>query len=598
MKKFIFLPVLALLVASCSNDTSVPSESGDTQTETTGKYLNISLMSPGGLGRADDDDDYQNGSAEENKINLIRFYFFDVNGNPSQVAKLTSTQSYLSYIDWYPIDSDITTPESSTDHVEKIANVTLGINMPAQNNGLPALVVAVINPPASLQSIQGNPNLTTLRDNVADFCTGLTNSNFVMTNSVYAVTSSDGTGVSIIDATPILEENYSDTMDEAILNTSPLKIWVERVVAKAVLSIGIEPAPATANPDMTIYPLDEPTTVGGQSVDLYLNLLGWNITATPDKSRLIKSINASWGSGNNFDWISEEIFGNDQSWNLPGFHRSFWAINPPATLFSYNYGAFNNESTAEDNIQYADALSITEGAYTYLQENAAPADDVLSSVANPTKLILPAQLVNAAGTPQSIGRWANRVYLLDNMLEAVCNSLNLYQKTTTAGTTTYTQITPTYLQIMTAQQLYGTTLPDDVAQYYCYAQLSDGPQGGESITWYNGNTDAAVALNTDQVNSYIIDRIGQILVWKEGYTYYYVDIRHLGDKEFPGFEGVVRNHIYQININSIKGLGTPVFNPDEVIYPATPEEDDQVLTAIVNILQWRIVSQDYTIEWP
>ena len=595
MKKFIFLPALALLVASCSNDSFVPAESGDTETtETANKYLNISIMSPGGIGRAVDDD-YQNGTDEENYINLIRFYFFDANGNPSQVVKQSSSQTYLSYIDWYPIDSDVTTPESSTDHVEKIANVTLGINMPAQNNGLPALVLAVINPPASVLALTGNPDLTTLRDNVADFLTDLTDSNFVMTNSVYAVTSSDATGVDIIDATPITTENYSETLDEALNNTTPLKIWVERVVAKAVLSIGIDSTTATANPEMTIYPLDTPNTVDGQSVQLYLNLLGWNITATPNKSRLIKKIDASWGSGNNFDWISDEIFDNDQPWNFPGFHRSFWAINPPATQFTYNYGAFNNNSTSEDNIQIADALSIAEGAYTYLQENAAPADNVLSSVANPTKLILPAQLVNEAGAPQSIGRWANRYYLLDNMLDAVCNSLNLYQKTTTAGTTTYTQITPTYLQIMTAQQLYGTTLPDDVAQYYCYAQLSEG---GEAITWYNGNTDTAVALNKDQINKYIIDRIGQILVWKNGYTYYYVDIRHLGEEGAPGFEGIVRNHIYLINISSIAGLGTPVFNPNEVIYPTTPEEDDQVLTAIVNILQWRIVSQDYEIVWP
>ena len=57
------------------------------------------------------------------------------------------------------------------------------------------------------------------------------------------------------------------------------------------------------------------------------------------------------------------------------------------------------------------------------------------------------------------------------------------------------------------------------------------------------------------------------------------------------FNGVVRNHIYAINVTKIAGLGTPVYNPDEIIYPETPEENEHYIAAQINILSWRVVDE-------
>ena len=77
-------------------------------------------------------------------------------------------------------------------------------------------------------------------------------------------------------------------------------------------------------------------------------------------------------------------------------------------------------------------------------------------------------------------------------------------------------------------------------------------------------------------------------------TYYYYEIKHLqGSDEI----GVVRNHIYKTTITNIAGLGTPVYNPGDVIYPEKPEDNAHYIAAEINILSWRVVKNNYNLEW-
>lgn len=79
-------------------------------------------------------------------------------------------------------------------------------------------------------------------------------------------------------------------------------------------------------------------------------------------------------------------------------------------------------------------------------------------------------------------------------------------------------------------------------------------------------------------------------------TYYYYEIIHHGTGE-TATKGVVRNHIYATKITKIAGLGTPVYDPTEIIYPEKPDENDHYIAAEINILSWRIVSNEYELEW-
>ena len=87
------------------------------------------------------------------------------------------------------------------------------------------------------------------------------------------------------------------------------------------------------------------------------------------------------------------------------------------------------------------------------------------------------------------------------------------------------------------------------------------------------------------------------MVWNTGMTYYYFDVKHLGASGSPAYYGIVRNHIYKTTVTSVTGLGTPVYDPDQIIEPEKPKYNESLIQADIRILQWRIVSQDYELEW-
>ena len=126
-----------------------------------------------------------------------------------------------------------------------------------------------------------------------------------------------------------------------------------------------------------------------------------------------------------------------------------------------------------------------------------------------------------------------------------------------------------------------------------YAVLVDD---AESNTFYLSR-DAAETADIEAVNKQLKE-LGNAKVWKDGKTYYYTDIRHLGkitqdgkgqDVPSVGAYGVVRNHSYQVVINSVTGLGTPVYNPDDVIDPEQPKDEESYLAARIKVLSWRVV---------
>lgn len=142
-------------------------------------------------------------------------------------------------------------------------------------------------------------------------------------------------------------------------------------------------------------------------------------------------------------------------------------------------------------------------------------------------------------------------------------------------------------------------LPSDSAYYL---------RSGDNVTRYSNKASAENALH--DVAS------GEITVSKGGRTYYYTTLRHLwfptssfdtsentaaNEASLPGANnigawGVVRNHLYKVTLNSIAGWGTPVYDPDKVIIPVTPLDDQSYLAAQINVLQWRVVSQTVDID--
>ena len=95
---------------------------------------------------------------------------------------------------------------------------------------------------------------------------------------------------------------------------------------------------------------------------------------------------------------------------------------------------------------------------------------------------------------------------------------------------------------------------------------------------------------TDEVAAEIA-KLEKVRWWNDGKCYFFVDVKHESNKP-----GVVRNHWYDLTINSISGLGTPVADPDEDIVPEKIEDEQYFVAAQVQILKWKMVNQSVALN--
>jgi hypothetical protein len=80
-------------------------------------------------------------------------------------------------------------------------------------------------------------------------------------------------------------------------------------------------------------------------------------------------------------------------------------------------------------------------------------------------------------------------------------------------------------------------------------------------------------------------------------TYYWTDIKHLGAQGKTAEYGVVRNHVYKVNITDITGYGTPVYDgTSDFINLEKPEDITTYVSAQINILSWRLVEHNYELK--
>lgn len=566
-RNLLFMSVLvSLFLAGCSQEEIAPNGEDNGNGEVNTSYMTVNLMSSDVKGtRAASG--YEDGSDVENKVTAVRFYFFTANGAIAPVKLLNG--SYVNYYDW---KSDINQSEDKdTDDTESVLAATIVISTP-DGDKLPQGIAAVINPPTIDETpllSSASMSLSELKAKVADFADSeLTKEGgyFVMFNSVY------GKDKAEVCAVPVESKNLQKTPDLA--KNNPVTIYVERSVAKVKVALGTDVASASSDKLALKDKEGKDLKVGGEQV--YLKLGGWSLTAETTEGRLVKAIDpVGWTS----DW-----------WNGTGAyaHRSFWAINSQNAANKYP-------------ISYNGITTLFTGA-KYTNENALDYD--ASSPINRTKVIVKGQLCKADGSNFTIVRHLG-AHFADTYSETPTDNLpalkaNILSQLTANGYNYYsgdemsrTGLSASDLQIVIATQ---ETEENSKNNCYVYAQLTTE---AASKTWYTSSdktvttTVSAAEINSNLKNKNVVD---WALVWKDGMTYYYYEIIHHGTGE-NATKGVVRNHIYDTKITKIAGFGTPVYDPEKVIYPEKPDENDHYIAAEINILSWRIVSNEYALEW-
>ena len=113
----------------------------------------------------------------------------------------------------------------------------------------------------------------------------------------------------------------------------------------------------------------------------------------------------------------------------------------------------------------------------------------------------------------------------------------------------------------------------------------------EQLYTLSGETPIAVDAATVEEK---LEGFATVKLWNGGKAYYYLPIAHLAES---GVNAVVRNHVYQMNLNSVAGLGTPVSNPDKVIIPEKVEGDElSYIAASVYVLKWKFVENNVDLK--
>lgn len=563
MKIFKLFPLAcaALMMSACSSDDA--SNGGSTGVNDP-QYLAVNIVNVGATpSRASGD--YEPGTAEENKINRVRFYFFNGDGSPYLIKATGTEVTGGENINWLEATPSVDTPTSgSSTNVEKITNAVLVIN--GVQSAAPAAIVAVVNPEtvdASVLNNGGQMRLSELRENAVGSKFYNTASgkvtDFVMSNSVYVNAGSD------VCASLVAGHVKTSATDA---KTNPVDLYVERVAAKVTADFdatAFETGNGT-NWDATQY--GTKTAVGKiGDYNVYAVIDGWGLADENGKAEVEKQVETSWADG---------IIGITP-WTTYDYRRCFWE---KSVAFGSGAGAnlpvnhsFNDFKAKKQEVLYT--LPNT------------PLSKITDKYANyVTKFLVAATLKykdeHDNWHTADICRYNGVEFLgVDNLKKQVALTFSKYY-TSTDGVT-HNQLT--------AADIDFAEPTTSMKNYQVTPTLAADPAGTTKQYFTKESDGSFTPVTKDDVNAAIGADKAEIRT--NGKAYYYIPIRHIAtDPTTVGYYGVVRNHHYKITLNSIKGFGTPVYNPATEIDPTVPTYSNTYLAARIQVLQWRVVNQN------
>lgn len=536
-------------------------------------YLSVNIQNVGeAMSRAEYDDQkggtYEDGTQDESTISDVRFYFFNADGSPYLLKKKLATDPDHN---WMTPSEDINGTDKDNDHtVEQISKTVLVIN--GENKVAPHSVVAVINSSSLTKNTLGENalgngalSLSELREK-QDTKFYNAGANFVMSNSIYMKDNNEEYAV------PVSGHVYTSDKEA---EKDPIEIYVERVAAKVTTTLNTshenweEGTASTWGEEKWAYKLSEKLN---NKYDVYAVVDGWSVADANGRATVEKAaLSGTW---------TDELLGI-KPWTTGDYHRCFWETSVPFM----NGNKVVNQSFKDITTNFGNSV------YTLPNTPAATTDFADKMENSLTKVIVAAHLYykdeNGNYKPAEICKYKGIQYLgAKNVLKVVANEIkNTYCKKDADGS--FVSITEDDLAFATSVPTGSTT---QLMDYEVIPQINSK----KTIELFDNNHNP---VTIDVVNKALAAETNKAQVRTEGCVYYYTPIRHLASEETKlGYYGVVRNHSYKVNIQEIKGFGTPVFDPKKEIDPTLPEEKDIFLAARINVLSWRVVKSDVNLD--
>ena len=590
-KNLFFGALACLAFAACSNDDDAvknPSAEGDNT------YVAVKLVMSGNSSSTtrawneDDDTDanYPQGNAAELAVTDATFFFFDELGTSVQEAyKKTG------------LDAPSDGTENSIDQ-EYTAYIVV-------KNVIPAKIAAVLNMPAEAYNALKNVNEATLYKALSSTnydWTGAESGKFVMSSTTFL------NGTSVQTATPVTSANIIKSDEEPTVgnkytgDVAPVVLPVERLFARVKVTYTKNnndeddiPETDLKNGQSTNVDLNNTPNNTADDIEIKPFITGWWLHSTNKDSYLFKDLSTSYSWN---DDLTATTNPKKDWWNHEAFNRSYWA-----NAVKDNAGATNFNAYKYSSANLADK-------YCFENTNADQA----------TTLMLAAilKVKNASNEWEAVDliQWMGLNFVGEyEFKDYIANYLN--EKGYSNGGSD--------LQSSDLEFVYNNNKNLTANTYDWQTRIALETE----VSLQKDGVDVSDVAKT------LSEEIGYFRYYNGGQTYYFTKIEHE-----PGVEAtkyaVIRNHMYQININGITGLGTPVPNPsdnpdpedpedptppvpdptdptpepeypdptdptpdpidpDQPIDPETPTDDYSSISAKIQVLEYRLVKQDVTI---
>ena len=643
MKKSIIFAAGALLTLGFSACNSDEPGNGGVAQKDEDRYLRVNIVNP--TGSRADADDFEPGTAKENYVQNMFMDFYDNTGNFVKRANWSDIQETT----WDPENKNPGAP-GTAGNVGKVGTFIVKIGLEKTQN-LPSYVMCYINPVEWTDgTTAAQIPMADLRDEKRkDYKNG--NGNFAMTNSCYFGTDSvTGLENVKISGTPINAKLLYTSLEAAKKDASAsVNIYVERYAAKVKFTMDVTQKDIPYAPEgKGIYAYNGITTVDGADINYSLKFTPekWTINADAPDMYAVKNFQAIKGnpvatfaevSAYLGDWSSD-------LWNDKKNYRSYWSCSPaffaekfpevsdqisdlvtdgtkgagtvvaPYALKYYSYNQIcgtggNGESSFAAGVKYA--LENTMGKPAFESRNP--------KAAVPTVLVVGGYKATYNGTelPEGTSFYinGNSLYFTDVIPEGVTNGVKMIDKFIADQQIIYVKDGENYTLLRSdnmGDAVFEVRHPakavrgeNRVSERFVTLQLKSV---GDTELYYiptGGGYTRIKEGNLNLVNTVLWQQSGVAYAYTKGKCYYSIPIWHLGmtentvekplkdgaivwDKLRVGDLGLVRNHVYNLEVDAITGLATGINDLNNPIVPPM-DQDEYWIKYQINILNWRIV---------
>lgn len=592
MKKQFGLPLMlasALAFSACSSDDVAENGNGALTDFTNGGYVKMAINMPtvksseGAFKAANDK--YQDGTPDEYAVNNTTVIMFQ--GNNENDAIFHSA---------YNIPNAWTPELAPNGQISSILQLTKKVNEPAIGSNLYALVVVNHNGllevgtdhTLKVNTVGFTGNFTDFKNKLAtaanvsgtDFSgAGLFMANAPLSKGTGGTAKSDGPVTTLVN---LSSDVYpTETAAEA---APAAHIYIERGVAKVTF----------INPKKDASFTTDAFSNGVGVATVTYTMDGWNLDITNKKSYLVRHVDPTWNAyQTNIPAVSPvpvtvtnpfRFVGHTEVHD--GLYRTYWAEDP-----NYNStpaGAFNKVTSVDD-------INKPFGEYKplYCLENTFNVDNQNQDATTRAIVRVKVKINGVAGDFYTVNGGKTTLYSKDNLDNLVKNAIITNSDVVAANDGNAPHATDITLS---------------------YSDLGDNVQevDGIILTLADGSL-LSSKTNYNNILTAVNDAVKNITKYVGGYVYYPVRIKHFGDELTPwaqaydatittgkiypatnkeerylGRYGVVRNNWYELEVNSIKGIGYAVIPPANTV----PDDVlDQYISVKINILSWAKRSQ-------